>query len=180
MTTAITVEYEGEIGRSRNDVFSFVSDRQRLPAWSAGIKRVRPTSPGPVGVGTTYVVVGKLLGRSVESHYEVTGYERDATFAGRMRSPLFTFEERYRFDDTPTGTRLRLHAEAVPHGLLRLLGPLVAVAMQRQIRTDHGRLKTALERARPRPPGPVADAGEPPGEEGVAVRDSAEGGVREG
>jgi uncharacterized membrane protein len=161
--TAVTVEHEVEIRRARNDVFTFLSDRERLPGWSAGIKRVRRTSPG-WGVGTTYVVIGMVLGRRIQSSYEVTVYEPDLAFAGRMTSPAFDVEERYRFEDAPGSgsTRVHVRVEALPRGRLRLLGPLMGPALQRQVHIDHRRLKTSLERSRPRHAEPAPDGPDGP------------------
>jgi carbon monoxide dehydrogenase subunit G len=149
--TGFTVEHGFDVRRPRGDVFVFLSDRERLPAWTSGIKRVRRISTGLGGVGTTYAVVGKMLGRRVEARYEVTAYEPDLTYAGRMVAPSFTFEETYRLEDTPDGTRVHLQARSLPKGRLRLLGPLLGMGIQRQVHADHKRLRTLLERSRPRP-----------------------------
>jgi hypothetical protein len=130
-------------------VFDFLSDHERRPAWAAGVERVRRTSPGPMGVGATYRVVGKMLGRRVVSTYGLTAYEPDALFSGRMRSSLFSVEETYRFEPAgEEGTLVRARIEAQPQRWLRLLGPLLAVAMTRQVKIDHRRLSVVLERSR--------------------------------
>ena len=175
----VEVEDEFEIRRPVGEVFDFVSDHEHQPAWTLGVKRVKRTSPGPVGVGTTYRVVGKMLGRRVESTYEVTAYEPDRCFSGRMTSPQLSFEETFHFEEGDGGgTVVRLRAHAQPGGALRLLGPLLGPAMQRQVRADHRRLRSVLERSpgarartgpstgpsteehEPAEPGPEEDGGE--------------------
>ncbi len=144
----ITVENQLEIRRPVGDVFSFVCDHEHLPAWTVGVKRATRTSTGPIGVGTTYSVVGRMLGRRVRSTYEVTAYEPDTLFSGRMTSPSFSFEETYRFETDGEGrTMVRVHVEARPGRALRLLGPLLVLAMNRQVQADHRRLRTVLERS---------------------------------
>lgn len=149
--TSVDFGDELEIRRAKSDVFNFVADHEHLPAWTVGIKRVSRTTPGSIGVGTTYRVVGKMLGRTLESTYEVTAYEPETTFSGRLESPLFRLEETYRFEDEDGLTTVVLTASAHAHGRLKWMGPLWGVAVQRQIRADHRRLKSILEKPRRRP-----------------------------
>jgi uncharacterized membrane protein len=143
----LTLEHDVEIRRPVGDVFDFVSDLEHLPAWMAGVKRVSRSSPGPVGVGTTYRVVAKMLGRRVESTYEVTAYEPDTVVSVRMTSPLFGFDETYHFEAVDgERTVVQVGADVRPNGVLRLLGPLLRLAMQRQVQADHRRLRSTLQR----------------------------------
>ena len=173
----MTLAHEVDIRRPVGEVFDFVSDSEHLPAWTAGVKRVSRSSPGPIGVGTTYRVVAKMLGRRVDSTYEVTAYEPDKLVSGRMTTPFFAFDETYRFEaEEADRTMVRVEAEVRPGGALRFLGPLLGVAMQRQVQADHRRLRSILERrsARARSGGgraaPAAPQDEPPeaGHEGDA------------
>jgi carbon monoxide dehydrogenase subunit G len=145
----IQVEDEIEIRRELEHVFDFVSDGERLPAWMAGVKRARRTSPpGPLGPGTTYAIVGKVLGRPVESRYELTDHQPGRSFSARMESRFFCLEETYRFEEQEGATKVSLSGRAIPLGRFKLLGPVLFLATQRQVRTDHRRLKQVLERSR--------------------------------
>ena len=158
--STIRIEHEVAIRRPRADVFAFISDHDHRPAWTNGVARVKRTSSGPIGVGTTYSVVGRSMGRRVESTYELTEYEPAVRFAGRLSSKLFTVEETYQFDGDEGVTTVRLTADATPGRALRLLGPLLGVAVDRQIQGDHQRLKKILERRRRRTP-PAVEPPEP-------------------
>ncbi len=153
---SIRIEHELVIHRPQGDVFDFVSDHDHLPAWTKGVSRSKRTTPGPIGVGTTYAVVGRTLGRRVESTYELTEFKPVSGFSGRLESKLFSIDETYRFEGDAAQTTIRLTADATPGRLLRLLGPFLGLAVDRQIKLDHQRLKTILERNRrrgtPRPP----------------------------
>ncbi len=153
----VSVGDELTIARPRRDVFEVLADQERRPAWTAGIRRVRRRSPGAgtgAGTGAVYAVVGRLAGRRVESTYEVTACEPPGVFSGLMTSDAFTFRESYSLEETDKGTVVRLEAEARPGRRMRWLWPLVAVALPRQVRADHRRLKGLLEH---RPP-PVTAA----------------------
>lgn len=153
----VSVADELTVNRPRRDVFAFVADKERMPAWAAGVKRVRRQSPGPIRVGTTWAIVGKMLGRRLESTYEVTSWTPHTEFSGRLVSTMFTFEETYRFEDDDGATKVRLEARALPGPKLKFLWPLLALAVPRQVKADHRRLKTMLERKRTKvatPPAP--------------------------
>lgn len=144
----VSVEDEVTINRPRREVFAVLADKQRLPAWVAGVKRAKRLSTGPLGPGTTYSIVGNMLGRRLESTYEITGYEPPTELSGRMASSMFTFSETYRLDEEDGATVVRLRAVAEPGRSMRFLWPVLAVAVPKQVKSDHRRLKSMLERRR--------------------------------
>ena len=64
---------------------------------------------------------------------------------GTMTSPVFGFSERYRFEADHEATCVQMTASAEPHGIFRLLAPVMAAGIRRQVRADHRRLKALLE-----------------------------------
>jgi uncharacterized membrane protein len=142
---AINVSESVVISKPVSEVFTFVADHENLPRWTVGVKASQRLSDGPPALGARYRVVGKLLGRSVESSYEVTAFDRDRSFDGTMTSPLFGFSERYRFEADGGSTRVSMSAAVEPRGVFRLLTPLMAAGVRRQVRADHRQLKALLE-----------------------------------
>jgi len=151
---AISVSDSVVIARPVDAVFAFLADHENLPAWTVGVKRSRRLTVGPPAVGTTYQVVGVLLGRPVESSYQITAFEPGRGFAATMSSPMFGFSEQYRFEPDQGGTRVSMSAAVEPRGVFRYLSPIMTVGVRRQVRADHRRLKTLLEH-----PAPVSDPG---------------------
>jgi carbon monoxide dehydrogenase subunit G len=145
MQMAISITDSVVIARPVSEVFAFVADHENLPAWTVGVKQSRRLTGGTPAVGARYRIVGKLLGRSVESSYEVTAFEHDRGFEGTMTSPLFGFCEQYRFESDEDATRVSMSAAVEPHGLFRLLGPVMTAGVRRQVKADHHGLKTILE-----------------------------------
>ena len=144
------------IARPVMQVFAFVSDHENLPAWTVGVKDSRRLTEGPPGSGSRYRVVGALLGRTIESSYQVTAFDPGRGFDGTMTSPMFGFTEQYRFETDHDATRVSMTACVEPRGLFRVLAPVMAAGVRRQVKTDHRRLKTILEHpdAAARPGGP--------------------------
>jgi len=133
------------IARPVAEVFGFVADHQNLPGWTVGVKTSRRLTAGPPGDGSRYRVEGKLLGRTIRSSYQVTAFDPGRGFDGTMTSPVFGFSERYRFEPDHDATRVQMTASVEPHGIFRLLAPVMAAGVRRQVRTDHRRLKALLE-----------------------------------
>ena len=133
------------IARSAAEVFAFVADHQNLPAWTVGVRTCQRLTAGPPGNGSRYKIEGKLLGRTIRSSYQVTAFDPGRGFDGTMTSPVFGFTERYRFEPDHDATRVQMTASAEPHGIFRLLAPVMAAGIRRQVRADHRRLKALLE-----------------------------------
>jgi uncharacterized membrane protein len=133
------------IARPVDVVFAFVSDHENLPAWTVGVKQSQRLTDGPPAAGTRYRVVGTLLGRPVESGYQITAFEPGRGFDGTMTSPMFGFCEQYRFEQDHGGTRVSMSAAVAPHGVFRFLSPIMTAGVRHQVRADHRRLKTVLE-----------------------------------
>lgn len=92
------------------EVFALAADPRNDPLWASVVAEARQTSEGPLGVGTTFEQVLRLLGRRLEITFEVTEYEPNrmlqiGRFSGRLSSAVGrrTFEPARR----ERGSRLR-------------------------------------------------------------------------
>jgi hypothetical protein len=93
--------------------------------------------------------VHERMGRRLESVTEVTAYERDAHFAIRIVEGPLPIDGDWRLTGAEGGTRVQFHARGEAPARMRLLSPLVALAVREKIRRDHRRLAEALESAPP-------------------------------
>ena len=92
MKTSIEVVVEVEIGRPRAEVWTYLSDAERLPDWLGEFTAARELSQGPTGVGTvvSYTVEGDRSGT-----YEIVEWDPPSRSAwdgppapvGRRRAP---------------------------------------------------------------------------------------------
>lgn len=55
-------------------VFAYLAQPENLPRWDYALETTEQTSPGPIGVGTTYRQT-RTLPRPAEEHFRVTEYE---------------------------------------------------------------------------------------------------------
>jgi carbon monoxide dehydrogenase subunit G len=140
---------EVTVRRPPAEVFAFLSDIERIPLWVEEMRSVRPTSPAPLALGSTFEAEASFLGRSLASPHTVTGYEPDHLFAYRAEGGPLPGTLRYTFAPAQGGTRVRVEAEVEPAGAYRLAGPLLRSAGRGVYRRSLERLKRVLEGTTP-------------------------------
>lgn len=130
------------IMRPPEDVFLALVDDRAHAKWSSALRT--KISDGPVGVGTTYEVVGKALGRRFEAHSRVTEFEANRRFAMAARTP---FPAAFTYSLTPVdgGTRVDETLDAVLGGLLRLAQPVLLSMFRRQMQGDLETFRDLME-----------------------------------
>ena len=150
ITTRVSVQIE----RPVEEVFAFVADPANFPRWAGAlVKESRQTSPGPVGLGTTFTQVNMLMGRRFVSEMRVVTYEPPRQFEYATTAGPIRFAGHYNFAPVEggKGTRFTSVDESEPSGWLRYLQPLLQPFAQRQITINLTRLKAVIE-AQPAPP----------------------------
>ena len=114
------------IRRPVEDVFAFLADFENVPKWNKAILRTRKTSPGPVGVGTTYRQVRTVPSTSEEG-FDMTGFEPPRRL--EVHGDIGPFAATIGYVLAPMGdsTQLTNAVDLAPSsGALRLLAPLAA------------------------------------------------------
>jgi len=74
------------INRPVEEVFAFLSNYENDPKRSSATVEGTKTSEGPIGVGTTWRSVSKVLGRRIESELEHIEYELNRKIAIKQTS----------------------------------------------------------------------------------------------
>jgi hypothetical protein len=114
------------IRRAIDDVFAFLADFENVPTWNYAIVETKKTSPGPVGVGTTYRQIRSIPDTSEEG-FEVTAFEPTSRLEVHGNIGHFIATISYLLTPTGDGTRLTNVVNLKPSsGVLRLLAPLAA------------------------------------------------------
>jgi hypothetical protein len=147
----VRLRAEELIEKPASDVFRFVATEhfQNHPTWDPALLEMTPTSPGPIGRGSTARLVRSDGGRRSEGIITVTEYEPDRHFAATSR--FGPFELRQDVVCEPVGqhrTRLRLAIDTRASGVMRLMLPL----LRRQFRATMTRsLRTIKQHVESRP-----------------------------
>ena len=134
------------VNRPQKDVFDYLAEGTHNREWRSGVLEIERTSAAE-GQGATYrQVVSGPGGRRIDGDYQVTVFEppRRLEFqvtAGPAR-PTGVFELSENADQS---TRVRFSLDLNPAGLMKLMTPMIARQMQREV-AQLDNLKTILER----------------------------------
>jgi hypothetical protein len=110
-----------------------------------GSREVTITSPGPIGVGTTFRTVVMFLGRRIEGEIEFTEYEPNRSFVEKTKSGPFPVENRITFERVEGGTQVASTQVAEPGGFFKLAEPVLVSMIKRQFEADFANLKDLME-----------------------------------
>jgi hypothetical protein len=133
------------IRRPIEDVFGFLADFENIPTWNYAILQTSKTSPGPVGVGTTYRQIRSLPSRSEEG-FEVTVFEPPSRLEIHGEIGPFTATIGYLLVPLSDGTQLTNTVDLQrASGALRLLAPLAVSRVRTAVAANLDTLKQLLE-----------------------------------
>jgi len=133
------------INRQPQQVFDFISDPANYPKWQSGTESAEWTSDGPRGVGSTWKVVTKFLGRRIEANIEVTAWDPPHHLAFKATGGPIPFEATVRLEAQGSGTLVNETGQAEFGGFFKLAEGLVAKQMEKEFEDSHAALKQALE-----------------------------------
>jgi uncharacterized protein YndB with AHSA1/START domain len=137
----ISIERTLTIHRPVDEVFAYLCQVEHGPQYVSGQREAHQTSPGQMGVGTTFATQSRLLRRN--STHEVTEYEANRRLAWKATSGMASTTT-WAMEPSGPSTRVTFRWRASPPSFLRLTEPII----QRQAsgRTDHdlGALKELL------------------------------------
>jgi uncharacterized protein YndB with AHSA1/START domain len=140
-----TIDHTFTVDASPAVVFAHLTDPEKATVWQASLLEARFSPDAPMRKGTEIHEVRKLLGRKMESTVEVTGFEPDRLFEGRVRSGPVPWLFRYTFEGANGSTRVHFHMEGEPGGFFRLAEPLVVRTVEKQLENDFSTLKELVE-----------------------------------
>jgi uncharacterized protein YndB with AHSA1/START domain len=134
------------ISRPAPDVWAIVADYERDPEWRQGVETMAPSPSGLVIVGTTTAEVLHFGGRTYRNAGEVTEVDPGTAFRWRTTSGTDA-EGRRRVQPSSDGSAsVTLELTVRPHGIERVLQPLLVRMLRRHLVQDLQRLAALVER----------------------------------
>jgi uncharacterized membrane protein len=133
------------INRPIEEVFAVLANLENDVKWRREWVDARKTSGGPIGVGSTFRLVGQFLRWRSETEYEVIEYERNRITTWKAVSGPLPLTFRRTFEPVEGGTRVTIRYEAEPRGFLKPAMPLFARMGKRQLEGDFPKLKELME-----------------------------------
>jgi uncharacterized membrane protein len=144
----IVINSSTNINQPAEQVFDFVTKQGNAELWLSGWLETRPTSED-IGVGSTWIDVVEVLGRRIESEYQLTELEPGRMIAFKSISGTLPISGVYTFTPAGDSTDVIFHLESESSGFFRLADPLVNRIMQRQWDANLANIKDLLETASP-------------------------------
>ena len=133
------------IRRAVEDVFTFLADFENIPKWNYAIVETKKTSPGAVGVGTTYRQIRSIPDRREEG-FEVTAFESASRLEVHGDIGPFIATISYLLTPIGDGTRLNNAVDLKPSSaVLRLFAPLAVSRVKASVAANLEKLKQVLE-----------------------------------
>ena len=144
----IIAEAEFQIDRPLEEVFDFWADVRNENDWNPGSQRWEQTSPGSVGLGTTFK--GEVQGMGPMT-MQMVEYQRPFRVTHRGSAKSFGFASTLNFEPSASGTRVKATGQVEPQGLFKLLTPLMGVMMKKRFTATMMHFKRAMEERASRP-----------------------------
>jgi uncharacterized protein YndB with AHSA1/START domain len=131
------------IDRPAADVFRAIVDLESFPRWNPTTKAARKLSPGETGEGTRFELSIRGFGKTIQ---ELRGFDRDRRVT--LVPHIKALGGGHTFVLTTEGDRTRVdhELEMIPKGVMRLLGPLVAMVGRRNLAKTAAALEAWVER----------------------------------
>jgi uncharacterized membrane protein len=123
------------------EVWAIVADYGRDPEWRRGVATMAPSPAGEVRPGTTTTEVLRFAGRTWHNGGEVVSVEPDVRFTWRTVQGADAAGARAVLVLPGGGCRVHLELRVRPHGVERVLAPLLARLLERGLARDLNRLR---------------------------------------
>ena len=133
------------INRPIEEVFGFLANLENDVKWRSEWVETKNTSGGVLGVGATFCLTGKFLGRRIPTVYEVTEYEPNRIAAWKTVSGPLPLKFQRTFERGEGGTRFTIKYEVEPRGFFKLAWPLITRMAKRQHEGDLRKVKELME-----------------------------------
>src|SRR5215510_5936128 len=101
----LKIESTTGINRTVEDVFAVLSNLENNLMWDSVALEVKKTSEGPIGLGTTWRIVQKALGKRIEIEAEFTEYESNRKTTLKIISGPFPGAVQRIYEPVEDGTR---------------------------------------------------------------------------
>jgi uncharacterized protein YndB with AHSA1/START domain len=139
------IEESIEIKRPVEQVFGYTTDAKSWPRWQSIIVEADQTSPGPVAVGTTFRGTSRMMGRTMPWTAKATEFEANRKYGKNIDSGPMTIDQHNTYLSVEGGTKFTILYDMKVGGFLKLMSPVLAGSMRRELKKSLGNLKRVLE-----------------------------------
>ncbi|MBI4338548.1 MAG: SRPBCC family protein [Chloroflexi bacterium] len=141
----IQIEHSIQINAPVHHVFEFLADPRNFPKWQTGAVQSTITSPGPIGAGTTFDEVVKIMGWKVRTSCEITQYEPDRKMCFKATSRPMAYAGQFTLEGAGNGTRLSGFFAGQLRGIWRLAEPIFGGEIKKESAAEMAKIKEIIE-----------------------------------
>jgi uncharacterized membrane protein len=139
------IEESVEIRRPADEVFAYTTDAKNWPKWQSTMPEAEQTSPGPVGVDTTFKGTIRMMGLSMKWTARATEFEANRRFGKTIACGSITNEQHNTYESKDGGTRFTIAYDMKVAGLMKLFSPMIVSAMRGGLKKALDNLKNLLQ-----------------------------------
>ncbi|MEQ9618963.1 MAG: SRPBCC family protein [Deltaproteobacteria bacterium] len=139
MANGFTVKEK--IDRPSDEVWSFLTDMSQAGKWMTGVEKIKPVTPGPIGLGSRF----SFVSRGAERETEVSTWEPQKVIALTSTQGGITATYEYSVSSHNNYTEVRLNAVCKAKGFWKIIHPLILFLMKKSDSNHLARLKNAIE-----------------------------------
>jgi hypothetical protein len=136
------------IYRPLTQVFSFVAKPENDFQWQYGTLTSAQISEGIVGLGTLFHAVGHIMGRRIETTFEVTAFELNRRYGFKSVTGPVDLHTLYTFEMTEAATKINLSSQTNPGDLFKPYDAIIVKRFKKQHKENLAMLKSVLEARR--------------------------------
>jgi carbon monoxide dehydrogenase subunit G len=133
------------INRSPQDVFDYANEPANNTQWRGGVDSSEWTSDAPHGVGSTFALMSRFLGRRTDAEMEIAAWDPPNQTKSRSINGPVQLEIMMDFEGQGDGTQLTVSGEAEFGGFFKIAEGLVGKQVEKQVASDLAALKLLLE-----------------------------------
>jgi len=141
----VAVKGEVMIARQPQEVFDFVAHAENEPRYNPHMRVAKKVTDGPVGAGTSFRQELMSRRKVIPITTEFTEFDRPRRIAEASTWTGGTSTGEVTFEPVNGSTLMRWSWDVQAQGVLRFLGPVVAIMGRRQERLIWNGLKHLLE-----------------------------------
>jgi uncharacterized membrane protein len=141
----ININVSTMIYRPIRQVFDFVSAPENDFQWQYGTLASTRISEGISDIGIHFRSIGHLVGRRVESTFEVTEYEPNKKYGFKSLSGPLHSQTSYAFELASGSTKVTVSTQANLVNFFQMGEGILEKKMKKQVREDLAMLKDILE-----------------------------------
>ena len=129
-------------------VFDFMSAPENDFQWQYGTLASSRLSEGVNAIGTFFRSIGHLMGRRIESTFEVTEYEPNKKYGFKSLSGPFHSQTSYTFEIVKGSTKINISTQAKVVKFFQMDEGILEKKMKKQLKENLTLLKDLLEAKR--------------------------------